>query len=280
VRLLQRALVGSVLAALALPMAAQAADYGGGTAVDSFRGYQRQLTVVSVRTRSDASAVVRVLVQARCGFGSVGRTVRPAPDGSFRIRTTARRRDGDVHRTAKFVVAGSVAGATGSGTASVKLRFRRDGRVVERCRSGSRTWQVRAATRETTVGPPKANAGYYGLTSQSRGRPHTFTLRVNRRAGRVQSAVFDYRHLCRRGFVETNNVTPGARIRRNGTFSLRERFTLRFSNATEHALVKVDGRFTPNGVNGRLSVTSTVRSPSGAVIDRCRTGRRTFAAVL
>ncbi len=278
--LFRRALVGSVLAALALPVAAQAADYGGGTAVDSFREYKRQLTIVSVRTRSDASAVVRVLVQTRCGFGSIGRTVRPAPDGSFRIRTTARRRDGDVHRTAQFAVTGSVAGATGSGTASVKLTFRRNGRVVEQCSSGRRTWQIRAATREATAGPPKANAGYYGLTSQTRERPRAFTLRVNRRARRVQSAVFDYRNLCRRGFVETNNVTPGGRIRPNGTFSLRERFTVRFSNATEHALVKIDGRFTPNGVNGRLSVTSTVRSPAGAVIDRCRSGRRTFAAVL
>ena len=103
---------------------------------------------------------------------------------------------------------------------------------------------------ETWSGPPKANAGYYGLTSQTSGRPHAFTLRVDAGARRVQSAVFEYRRRCRHGSPETNNITPGGRITADGTFSLRERFTLRFSNGTERFLVKVDGRFTPTGVNG------------------------------
>lgn len=277
---IRRALVGTVLAAVAFPAAAHAADYGGGTAVKEIGKYRRQLTIVSVRTRVDGKAFVRAQVQARCGFASVGRTVTPAADGSFAIDATVRSSGGGVRRTAQIAVAGSVLGASGSGTASVRLTFRRGGRVVGRCRSGSRAWQVRAAVPETTVGPPKANAGYYGLTSQSSGRPHAFTLRVDGRARRVQSAVFDYRRQCRRGLPEMNNITPGARIHGDGTFSLRERFTVRFSNATERFLVKVDGRFTPNGVNGTLSVESVARSPSGRVVDRCRTGRRAFAAAL
>jgi hypothetical protein len=277
---IRRALVGTVLAAIAFPAAAEAADYGGGTAVKSVGKYHRQLTIVSVRTRADGKAFVRAQVQARCGFASAGRTVTPAADGSFAIRTTVRGRDGDVRQTAEIAVTGSVVGASGSGTASVKLTFRRGGRVVGGCRSGTRAWQVRAPVAETTVGPPKANAAYYGLTSQSSGRPHAFTLHVDGGARRVQSAVFDYRRQCRHGAPEANNVTPGGRIHGDGTFSLRERFTLRFSNATERFLVKVDGRFTPLGVNGTLTVASVARSPSGRVIDRCRTGSQTFAAAL
>jgi len=273
-------LVGTVLAAIALPATGQAADYGGGTALKSVKKFQRQLAVVSVRTRSDGQAFIRVLVQARCGSASLGRTVTPAAaDGSFTIRTTVRSRGGDLLRSAQIRVAGTVAGASGSGTASAKLTFRRGGRVVGRCDSGTRRWQVRTPVAEPLVGPPRANRGYFGLTSQTRGRPHAFTLRVGGGAGRVQSAVFDYRVRCRRGSLDSNNITPGGRIGADGTFRLRERFTLRFSNATERFLVKVNGRFTPNGVNGTLSVESVTRSLSGRVTDRCRTGRQTFAAV-
>ena len=174
-----------------------------------------------------------------------------------------------------------MAGASGSGTASAKLTFRRGGRVVGGCTSGTRAWQVRAAVPDTLVGPPKANAGYYGLTSQTtERRPRAFTLRVDGGAGRVQSAVFEYRNKCRHGSIEANNVTPGGRIRADGTFSLRERFTVRFANGSERFLVKVDGRFTPTGVNGSLSVKSVARSPSGGVVDRCETGRLGFAAAL
>jgi hypothetical protein len=277
---IRRALVGTVLAAIALPAVADAADYGGGTAVKNVSKYRRQLTVVSVRTLADGKAFVRALVQARCGSASVGRTVTPTATGAFTIHTTARSSDGDLRRTAKITVRGIVTGASGSGIASAKLTFRRGGRVVGGCASGTRTWQVRAAVPEMLVGPAKANAGYYGLTSQSSGRPHPFTLHVDGSGGRVQSAVFDYRRRCRHGSPEANNITPGGPIRADGTFSLRERFTLRFSNATERFLVKVDGRFTPTGVNGTVSVKSVARSPSDRVIDRCQTGRRGFAAVL
>jgi hypothetical protein len=43
--------------------------------------------------------------------------------------------------------------------------------------------------------------------------------------------------------------------------------------------VKVDGQVTATGATGTLSVTTILRSPSGRVIDRCRTGPRTFTAL-
>jgi hypothetical protein len=59
---------------------------------------------------------------------------------------------------------------------------------------------------------------------------------------------------------------------------LRERFTLRYSDARERFRVTVRGRLTPTGVDGRLSVSSVARSLTGRVIDRCRTGPVAFSA--
>jgi hypothetical protein len=59
---------------------------------------------------------------------------------------------------------------------------------------------------------------------------------------------------------------------------LRERFTVRYSDARERFRVTVRGRVLPTGVGGRLSVTSVARSLTGRVIDRCRTGPVSFSA--
>jgi hypothetical protein len=120
---------------------------------------------------------------------------------------------------------------------------------------------------------------YFGLTGQTR-RPHAFVLHVDAAARRVQAAAFDYAADCGGRVRERQNITPGGAIGPNGGFSLAERFTLRFSDATERYRVKVTGRFTPNGVAGTLSVTSVARSRAGAVIERCRTGAVAFAGAL
>jgi len=219
-------------------------------------------------------------VQARCGAGELRRRVTLAADGSFSVTATVRdraREDRRARRIARMVVAGRVAGTAGTGTASARLTFRRGGRVVGRCASGSRLWQVRAPVPEPVAGAaPRANAAYYGVTSQA----GAFALQVGGAGRRVRIAVFDYRLTCRRASFETSNLTPGGPIAADGTFRLRERFTLRFADATERFRVRVDGRFTPNGANGTLSVNSVARSLAGRVIDRCRTGRVTFAAAL
>jgi len=278
-----RVLVGSALAAMAWPSNAQATDYGGGNAPDSVRRAHRTVTLVAIRTAADDRAAVRVLVQAGCGSGAGRRRVALAPDGSFAINTTVRsrtREDRRVRRTARISVAGRIAGAAGSGIAAVRLTFRRGGRVVSRCRSGPRAWQVRAAAAEPAGAGPRPGGAYYGLTSQVVRRPRPFVLRVDPRGRRVRTAVFEYRQRCGFGPREWGNITPGGRIRSDGTFRLRERFVYRWRNANERFRVSVDGHFTATGVSGTWSVTSTARSLSGRVIGGCRTGRQTFAAAL
>jgi hypothetical protein len=246
-----------VAALLVWPASAPAADYGGGNAPD---------TVVTLRTGAD-SVVVRAHLVAGCGAAAVRRRVALAPDGSFSLAATVRGRAPDdrrVRRSARFTLAGRVAGATASGTARMRLTFRRGGRVVGRCSTGQRPW--------------RAGTGHYGLTSQDGGRPRALLL--DREGPRIATAVFEYRLRCRSRAFERINVTPGGPVAPDGTFLLRERFTLRFADARERFRVTVRGRFTATGVGGRLSVRSVARSPGGRVLDRCRTGPVAFTASL
>ena len=144
---------------------------------------------------------------------------------------------------------------------------------------GARTWQARAAAAEPSGAAPRPDGAYHGLTPHA-ARPLPFVLRVDPRGRRVRTAAFDYRQRCRGGAFEWENVTPGAPIRADGSFRLREAFTYGWEQGRERYRVRVDGRFTPNGVSGTLSVSSVLRSPGGRVLDRCTTGRRPFAALL
>ena len=97
--------------------------------------------------------------------------------------------------------------------------------------------------------------------------------------GRRRATLHD-RQRCGNGIFESENLTPSGAIRADGSFRLRERFTIHWGQGPERYRVRVDGRFTPSGVSGTLSVRSVLRSSSGRVLDRCRTGRVSFAALL
>jgi hypothetical protein len=274
-----RLLAAAAVMTMAWSAAAQAADYGGGTAPDSVRRANGQLTLVGFRMADDGSGRVTVKVAAGCGVAKATRDIGLAADGTFSVETTQNRRvGGGVRQRSEIALSGQMVGPVASGTVRARVTFRRGGRVVERCESGTREWNARAAAAEPTAGAPRPG-GYYGLTSQT-GKPFPIVLSVAPDASRVRVAAFDYRMRCRRGGFEWENITPGARIAAGGTFSLRERFSRTWREGRERYRVKVDGRFTPNGVSGTLSLTSVLRSPSGRVLDRCRTGRVSFAALL
>jgi hypothetical protein len=276
-------LAAVALLALAGPAAARASDAGGGTAPSTLRDYRRELTMVTIRQAADGSAIVRATIAAGCGVAHVTRRdVRIAPDGSFSFRTTVRDRapeDRRVRRVASVAIRGRAVAPVVAGTATARLKLVRRGRVVDRCGSGSRTWQARPAAPQPVAGPPRADAAYYGLAARP-GRPHAVLLRVGPSATRIRAAAFEYRVSCRHRSVERDNVMAGGPIAADGTFDLRERFTLRYANATERFRVRFQGRFTPTGVNGALSVSSVARSRSGAEIDRCRTGRVGYSGSL
>jgi hypothetical protein len=272
-----RALAAAALLALAGPAAARAADVGGGTAPSSVRDYRRQLTLLTIRQATDGSAIVRATIAARCGVAHVKRSgVRIGPDGSFAFTATVRDHppeDPRVRRVAAVAIHGRFAAPVVAGTANARIKRVRHGRVVERCTSGARTWQARAPAPQTVAGSPRANGAYYGLAAQS-GRPRSVLLGVGPSAKRVRAAAFEYRLACRHRTFERDNVMGGGPIAADGTFSLRERFTVRYANGNERVRVKVDGRFTPAGANGTLSVRSTFGG------DHCATGVVRWAAAL
>ena len=257
---------------LSFPTAAGAADYGGGTAPDGVRRANQQLTLIGFRMADDGTGTARVKVAVECGLAQTAEQIGLAADGTFAIEDTERHRlPGGVRQRSDVTVSGQMVGPVASGTVRARVTFRRRGRVVQRCDSGDRTWNARAA------GAVAAPAGaFYGLTSQT-GRPFPLVLSVA--GSRVRVAAFEYAALCRRGGYEWENITPGGGIAADGTFSLRERFSRAWEEGRERFRVKVDGRVTANGVTGTLSVSSILRSRRGRVIDRCTTGRHTFTAL-
>lgn len=222
-------------------------------------------------------------VSTRCGISRLRHTVQLNPDGTFAFAVNVQahrlRENQSVRQRARIAMSGQLSGTTASGTARARIVQRRGGRVVARCRSGDRPWQARVASADATASGAQPNGAYFGLTSQRR-VPFPLVLRVSPNARRVRVTVFDYRQRCGNGFWEWENITPSGAIRSDGTFRLRERFTFRWTEGPERYRVRVDGQFTPSGVHGTLSVTSVLRSTGGRVLDRCRTGRVTFAALL
>jgi hypothetical protein len=262
-----------------LAVAAAALALGGGTVATSVDGYRGQLTLVSIRPAT-GTAVVRALVAARCGVGAVKVKTPVAADGSFAFAASKRDRapeEAGLRRVARVRASGRIVGGVATGTASTRITLRRGSHAVDRCHTGARTWQARTPVPETVAGPPRPSRGYFGLTDQTH-RPHALVLHVDAAGRRVQAAAFDYALTCGARTLEKQNLTPGGRISASGGFSLRERFTLRFANGTDRYRVKMDGRFTPTGVTGTLSVRATMHS-SGVALP-CATGRVAFAGAL
>lgn len=210
------------------------------------------------------------------------RKAQVAPDGTFSLdyRIRGRLRDVRGSQSTRIRVSGQVAGTSGTGTVTINARLRRNGRIVERCNPALRAWQVRLRSATPRLaGPVQPNGSYFGTTSQIEGRVRPFVLRVDPRGRRVRTAAFEYAQRCGRGTWQWENITPGGRIV-NNEFHLRETFRYGWSDGIERYRVRVDGVFDGGGVTGTLSVTSVFRSASGAVKDRCRTGRVAFDAAL
>jgi hypothetical protein len=276
-----RSLLVAFLIVLVAPGVAGAAvtpgDYGGG----GFAAGSGQVTWMWARIGADGSARIGGRAQLRCGIGWFDAQVALAPDGSFRfsrIRTT--REAGHVIR-AEVSMSGRFDGAVGAGTVRARVRDRTPRGAVQRCATRrARPWKVHLRPVPGAPAPPQPGGIYLGLTSQAGGVPKPFLLRLNGSGTRVGVAIFDYTRQCRKGGISLNNFTPGGPIRPDGTFTLRERYGLPFRGGIrERFRIRVDGRFTAQGVTGSLRV-ATVARRGGRVIDRCDTGQVGFTALL
>jgi hypothetical protein len=129
--------------------------------------------------------------------------------------------------------------------------------------------------------PAHPGATYLGLTSQQGDVPRPFLVAVVPSGARVKTTVFQYRIVCAKLSYESNDVSPGARIRPDGTFRSRDAFAFRSPRVVERVRIAVDGGFSAGHASGTVRVRSVVRNRrTGRLIDRCDTGPLTFAASL
>ena len=167
-----RALTAGALLLLTFPAGAGATDYGGGTAPDSVARADRQLTLVALRVADDRPGRAAVKVAAGCGLVKANHEIGVAADGTFGYETTENGGTvGGVQRSSVLRLSGQIVGPVASGTVRARLTFRRRGRVIERCDSGVREWNARAAGATTGAG-----AAYYGLTSQTGDRSRSYSV--------------------------------------------------------------------------------------------------------
>ena len=233
------------------------------------------------RVAGDGTARIGVAVPLRCGIARVRAQVTPAADGSFSFVRRMRDRRGGFRRRHRVAMTGRFDGAGAAGTVSARLTLRRPGRAVRRCRTANAGWELRSPAPAGAPAPPRPGATYRGLTSQGGPAPRPFLFAVSADGTRIRTSIFTYTVACRRLSYTSNNVSPAAGIRPDGTFTVRESFAFRSPRLVERVKVRVEGRFSAGGAAGSLRVHSVVRSRrTGRVVDRCDTGPLTFAAQL
>jgi hypothetical protein len=285
--------VRSLLLAVVLPLlgpgvagaAVTPGDYGGGALKPGSKvgNVAFESSWMWARVGADGRARIGGRVDVGCGLAVFDAEAVLAQDGAFQFARSRRWRSQGHRLRAVVTVRGRFDGAAAAGTVVARLRNRHpNGRVRHCATRGRARWQLRQRPAPGPPAPPRPRSTYLGLTSQAGPVPRPFLLRVNRRGSRVQTSVFEYTRSCpRKGAFFLNDVTPGARIRPDSTFTIRERFTLPYFRNTERFRIRVDGQFAGGAVTGTLRVTTVWRKRgSGRVVDRCDTGPLTFAASL
>jgi hypothetical protein len=284
-----RAFLAATALLLAAPGVAAAAvppgDYGGGAIVPGTKVSDAAPGTSWIRARVDAggSAHIGGSVAVDCGLATFHIETRPGADGSVAVTRTRRWRVGPYRMRAVVTVRGRFDGAAASGTLSARLRHRRPGGRARRCATREdATWQLRRLPAAGAPAPASPGATYFGLTRQPGPLPRPFLLRVDATGGRVLTSVFEYTRVCdANGRLYVSEISPGAPIRPDGTFTIRDRFTLRYRDVrlNERFRVRVDGQFAGGVVSGTLRVTTVARRrSSGKVVDRCDTRPVPFAA--
>jgi hypothetical protein len=234
------------------------------------------------RVAADGRARIGGMFKLPCGLTKFDAQVTLAPDGSFRFTRTRRDRGGGVRQRMAVTVQGRFDGAAAAGTATGRLRNLHLSGRERRCSTRrARPWQLRMPGAPGAAAPAQPGATYLGLTSQQGEVPRPFVLAVVPSGARVKTTIFEYKLVCAKLSYESNDVSPGARIRPDGTFRSRDSFAFRSPRVIERARVAVDGGFSAGHASGTVRVRSVVRNRrTGRLIDRCDTGPLTFAASL
>lgn len=282
---MRRLLLVAIIAGLLVPAADADAtrSYGGGS-LPSFAPKRRtDPATVSIRVRGK-----RVAMQFDSTVACGKRTFHDAFDtGSGRIH----------HGRARIRGRGATLLARGRFRYRWRARFRVGPRAAKgwlhitghlpgrrrACRSVPRG--PFTATRGRPGGPPaaqRAGGAYFGLntTRVVQNFRGGVLVRVSKNGRRVE-ALWEAQARCRRGQSQfLPNFTPPTRIRPDHSFVRRERFTVHFSDAVVRFRVSFGGRFTADGVKGKLRVRARVRwTTRPRYTTHCDSGTRSWSAL-
>jgi hypothetical protein len=84
---------------------------------------------------------------------------------------------------------------------------------------------------------------------------------------------------CRRGSAQFVNFTPPTRVRADGSFSRKERFSVRYTDALIRYRATFAGRFATDGATGTLRLRAREYNRRGTkLITRCDSGVRVWNA--
>jgi hypothetical protein len=208
---------------------------------------------------------------------------RLAADGSFTVKIRRRSSNRGLRRTERVEVRGRFTeGGAASGTVSGTVTLRRRERSPRRCGFGPLPLDLRRSDLGIGLQPaaPQPGAGYFGLTGQrSSGFMHPVVLVISPDGARIETLVTSFTKHCDPARVRVGGRTTGPiPLRADGRFSLRDRYTERYVDATERTVLRISGRFVDGGVFGKIRARSVARTPRGRVIDRCQVAINSFQA--
>jgi hypothetical protein len=220
-----------------------------------------------------------------CGRDSIdvsGSGDVPFDGTSFSFRGTSVQRVASGRVAVEWTVNGQLSGARATGTLHVAGVRRSSGRSRKCARKPDRPFEVRFA------GPPAGGPaqavprGFYAGTSSYEIFDRMLapvTLRASK-DGRKIAAQWTIGGKCGRGPREHfRNFTPAMRVRADGTFSRKERFSVRYTDALVRYRPSFSGRLASDGATGTLRLRTRVYNRRGTKLrTRCDSGTRTWNA--
>ena len=148
------------------------------------------------------------------------------------------------------------------------------------CQSRKLSWDARSPVLAPHHSGAKTGGTYFGTTKQT----FSALVRTDRSGRRLKQASIEYLYTCRSGKKNQygNEVTPGTRLSKTGTFTGHDHFSHPYQNTpglTGHWVSTVHGKVKGDRATGTWNVKITVTKDSdGSVVDTCSTGTIAWTA--
>lgn len=276
-------LLAAIASLLAAPAAVAAPAYSGGSlpeAAVTGAGYTPTVGV-TLAPRADGRVALAFDTTLRCGRAvTLVRTARVVPWDGATLSAAGVSRAPFAGRPVRYSWTVQARADGQVATGSIQIAARRRGRL---CRGRApRTFVARLGTAPAGAPSlPAAGAAYYGGGPRlvAGRRPGSTVLRVSPDGRRVAARWFAAARCGRGGRRRLTNLTPPTRIGADGAFARRERFVVRYSDATIRYRTAFRGRFSGATAAGTLRLRATVLTRAGGrVTARCDTRRRSWSA--